>query len=212
MGTLVSTIFVTLDGVYQAPGGPQEDTSGGFAQGGWSFPYADDDFGRFVSGVFDRAGAFLLGRRTYDIFASYWPKVTDPADPVAARLNSLPKHVPSATLTDPAWKGTSVVRGDLAREIPALKADTPGELQVHGSGALVRSLLDLGLLDIVHLLTFPVVLGAGRRLFPEGTVPTAFRHIAGEVTMAGVSLQTYEVDGPARYGSYPMPDESRAAG
>jgi dihydrofolate reductase len=208
MGKLVSTVFVTLDGVYQAPGGPQEDTRGGFTHGGWSFPYGDDDFGRFVSGVIDRAGAFLLGRRTYDIFASYWPKVTDPADPIAARLNSLPKYVPSASLTDPEWKGTNVIGGDLAGEIPALKEQTPGELQVHGSGALVRSLLDLGLLDTVHLLTFPVVLGTGHRLFPEGTVPTAFRRTGGEITSTGVSIQTYDVAGAPRYGEYGLPEDA----
>ncbi|MEU1164924.1 dihydrofolate reductase family protein, partial [Streptomyces sp. NPDC005921] len=155
MGKLVSTMFVTLDGVYQAPGGPEEDPSGGFTHGGWSFHYGDEDFGRFVTEVFDRAGAFLLGRRTYDIFAAYWPKETDPADLIAAKLNALPKYVPSATLTDPGWSGTTVLGGDLAKEVTALRERTDGELQVHGSGALVRSLLDLGLLDVLHLVTFP---------------------------------------------------------
>lgn len=208
MGKLVSTIFVTLDGVYQAPGGPQEDTTGGFTQGGWSFVYGDDDFGRFVGEVFDRAGAFLLGRRTYDIFASYWPKVTDPAHPIAARLNSLPKYVPSSTLTDPHWKGTTVIGGDLAKEVAALKEQTPGELQTHGSGALLRSLLDLGLVDTVHLVTFPVVLGSGRRLFTEGMRPTAFRAAGGRLTSAGVSIRTYDVEGAPRLGSYPSPEHA----
>ncbi|MCX4765927.1 dihydrofolate reductase family protein [Streptomyces sp. NBC_01275] len=202
MSKLVSTVFVTLDGVYQAPGGPHEDSRGGFEQGGWSFPYGDEDFGRFVTESFGRAGAFLLGRRTYDIFASYWPKKTDPADPVAAKLNALPKYVASSTLTDPAWAGTTVVGGDLAKEVTALKERTDGELQVHGSGALVRSLLDLGLVDTLHLLTFPVVLGAGRRLFTEGAVPTAFRHAGGRITAAGVSLQSYDLAGRPEYGSF----------
>ncbi len=135
MGKLVSTIFVTLDGVYQAPGGPQEDTTGGFAHGGWSFHYGDDDFGRFVTEVFDRAGAFLLGRRTYEIFSSYWPRMTDPEDPIASRLNGLPKYVVSSTLDSPEWSGTTVVGGDLAKEVAALKERTDGELQIHGSGA-----------------------------------------------------------------------------
>src|SRR5690242_14196222 len=117
MAKLVSTVFVTLDGVYQAPGGPREDPSGGFTHGGWSFPHGDDDFGRFVTEVFDRAGAFLLGRRTYDIFASYWPKMTDPADPIAGRLNALPKYVVSTTLQSPDWSGTTVIDGDLAKEV-----------------------------------------------------------------------------------------------
>ncbi|MEU2296181.1 dihydrofolate reductase family protein [Streptomyces antibioticus] len=207
MGKLVSQIFVTLDGVYQAPGGPGEDTRGGFEHGGWSFPYGDEDFGRFVDEVFGRVGAFLLGRRTYDIFASYWPKVTDPDNPVATKLNALPKYVVSTTLTDPEWNATTVVDGDLVKEITALKERTDGELQVHGSGALVRSLLDLGLLDTIHVLTFPVVLGSGLRLFPEGTVPTAFTRTAGRVTPAGVSLQTYDTDGSPRYGTYALPDD-----
>src|SRR5437868_984406 len=126
MGKLVSTIFVTLDGVYQAPGGPQEDTSGGFDQGGWSFPYGDEDF------------------------AGFWPKLTDPADPVAGKLNTLPKYVASATLSQPDWAGTTVISGDLAKEVTALKEHTDGELQVHGSGALVRSLLALDLVDTLH--------------------------------------------------------------
>ncbi|AKJ09821.1 deaminase/reductase [Streptomyces incarnatus] len=208
MGKLVSTVFVTLDGVYQAPGGPQEDTSGGFTRGGWSFVYGDDDFGRFVTEVFDRAGAFLLGRRTYDIFAAYWPKVTDPANPIAAKLNALPKYVPSATLTDPAWSGTTVLGGDLAKEVQALKERTDGELQVHGSGALVRSLIGLRLLDTLNLVTFPVLLGSGRRLFPEGTAPTGFRHTAGRVTGAGVSIQSYDLAGDPEYGSYELPEDA----
>lgn len=202
MGKLVSTMFVTLDGVYQAPGGPDEDPSGGFTHGGWSFHYGDEGFGRFVTEVFDRAGAFLLGRRTYDIFAAYWPQETDPANLIAAKLNALPKYVPSATLTDPGWSGTTVLGGDLAKEVTALRERTDGELQVHGSGALVRSLLDLGLLDVLHLVTFPVVLGSGRRFFQEGAVPTKFRHTDGRVTEAGVSIQSYEVAGRPAYGSY----------
>ncbi|MFI9168395.1 dihydrofolate reductase family protein [Streptomyces lincolnensis] len=208
MGKLVSTIFVSLDGVHQAPGGPQEDTRGGFEQGGWTFPFNDEDFGRFIGEVFDRAEAFLLGRRTYDIFSGYWPKVTDPADPVASRLNSLPKYVASGSLTDPDWAGTTVIGGDLAKEITALKERTAGELQLHGSGALLQSLLNLDLVDTVHLLTFPVVLGAGRRLFVEGAVPTAFRHSGGSVTSKGVSIQTYDLAGRPEYGDFTLPDDA----
>ncbi|MFI2378749.1 dihydrofolate reductase family protein [Streptomyces sp. NPDC018964] len=208
MGKLVVTAFVTLDGVHQAPGGPQEDTRDGFDQGGWSVPYGDEDFGRFVNGVFSRVDAFLLGRRTYDIFASYWPKMTDPADPVAGKLNTLPKYVASTTLTDPGWTGTTVLRGDLAQEVTALKERTGGELQLHGSGALARSLFALDLVDTLHLLTFPVVLGAGRRLFPEGSMPSAFRHTGGEITAAGVSVQTYDFAGRPEYGSYELPADA----
>ncbi|MET8975234.1 dihydrofolate reductase family protein [Streptomyces sp. NPDC004539] len=208
MGKLTSTVFVSLDGVHQAPGGPSEDPADGFTQGGWSVPYDDDDFGRFVLDSFGRVGAFLLGRRTYDIFAGYWPKVTDPDNLVAVKLNALPKYVPSTTLTDPSWAGTTVLTGDLAEEVSALKERTEGELQVHGSGALVRSLVDLGLLDTLHLMTFPVVLGAGRRLFPEGTAPTAFQHVGGSVTSTGVVISTYELTGRPTYGSFELPADA----
>jgi dihydrofolate reductase len=208
MGKLVSQIFVSLDGVYQAPGGPQEDTRDGFRQGGWTVPYNDEDFGRFVTEVFGNVDAFLLGRRTYDIFAAYWPKVTDPADPVAGKLNALPKYVASATLTDPEWAGTTVIGGDLAKEVTALKERTEGEIQLHGSGALVQSLLALDLVDTVHLLTFPVVLGAGRRLFTEGSLPTAFRHRSGLITSTGVSIQTYDRGGRPEYGTYELPENA----
>ncbi|MER5473929.1 dihydrofolate reductase family protein [Streptomyces sp. NPDC002685] len=202
MGKLTLTAFVTLDGVHQAPGGPEEDPSGGFEQGGWSVPYGDEDFGRFMTDVFSNVDAFLLGRRTYEIFAGYWPKITDPADPIASKLNALPKYVPSSTLTQPAWEGTTVITGDLGKEVAALKERTEGELQVHGSAALAQSLFALDLVDTLHLLTFPVVLGAGRRLFAEGAAPTAFRHAGGTTTGAGVAIHTYEREGRPTYGSY----------
>ncbi|NUK37629.1 dihydrofolate reductase family protein [Streptomyces lunaelactis] len=202
MAQLSITSFVTLDGVMQAPGGPTEDPSGGFELGGWSVPYGDDDFGRFISEVFERAGAFLLGRRTYEIFAGYWPKVTDPADPVASRLNSLPKYVVSTTLEKADWEGTTIVRGDLAKEIAALKERTDGELQVHGSGALAHFLMAHDLIDTFNVLTFPVVLGTGRRLFANGAVPTAFRHAGARTTAAGVAINTYELAGRPEYGTY----------
>lgn len=208
MGKLVLAAMVTLDGVHQAPGGPQEDTRDGFGQGGWTVPYVDEDFGRFVDELFDRAGAFLLGRRTYAIFASYWPRITDPANLIASRLNALPKYVASTTLTDPGWAGTTVLDGDLAKEVTALKERTDGELQVHGSGALARSLLALDLVDTVHLSTFPVVLGAGHRLFAEGAPPTAFRHSGGRVTAAGVSIQSYDLAGRPEYGSFELPENA----
>ncbi|MEW2113894.1 dihydrofolate reductase family protein [Streptomyces sp. NPDC005474] len=208
MGTLTLTSFVTLDGVYQAPGGPKEDPRGGFEHGGWSVPYGDEDFGRFVGEVFDRVDAFLLGRRTYNIFASYWPKITDPADPIASKLNTLPKYVVSAGLQEPEWANTTVLGGDLGKEVAALKERTDREVQVHGSGLLAQSLLALDLVDKVHLLTFPVVLGTGRRLFAEGAVPTAFRHAGGRTTAAGVSIQTYEFAGRPEYGTYELPQNA----
>ncbi|MFE1289292.1 dihydrofolate reductase family protein [Streptomyces sp. NPDC058751] len=202
MGKLTLTAFVSIDGVHQAPGGPGEDPSGGFDQGGWSVPFGDDDFGNFVVDNFSRVDAFLLGRRTYDIFAGYWPKMTDPADPIASKLNALPKYVVSSTLTEPAWEGTTVITGDLGEEVAALKERTEGELQIHGSAVLAQSLFALGLIDTLHLMTFPVVLGAGRRLFADGAAPTAFRRTGGTITGTGVAINTYEREGRPTYGSY----------
>ncbi|WP_328446614.1 dihydrofolate reductase family protein [Streptomyces sp. NBC_00386] len=202
MGKLTLTAFVSIDGVHQAPGGPEEDTSGGFGQGGWSVPFGDDDFGRFVVDNFSHVDAFLLGRRTYEIFAGYWPKMTDPADPIASKLNALPKYVVSSTITEPAWEGTTVITGDLGKEVTALKERTEGELQIHGSAVLAQSLLALGLIDTLHLMTFPVLLGEGRRLFAEGAAPTAFRRTGGTITGAGVAINTYEREGRPTYGSY----------
>lgn len=208
MGKLILTSFVTLDGVYQAPGGPDEDRRNGFEHGGWSVPYGDDDFGDFVIEVFSRVDAFLLGRFTYDIFSSYWPRITDPGDPIAGKLNSLPKYVVSHTLKSAEWTGTTVLSGDPGEEVAALKERTDGEIQIHGSGALAQTLLSLDLIDTVHLLTFPVVLGTGFRLFTRDALPTAFRHGAGRITGRGVSIQTYEREGRPTYGSHDLPEDA----
>ncbi|MFD5328527.1 dihydrofolate reductase family protein [Streptomyces sp. NPDC127092] len=201
MATLSLTQFLTLDGVYQAPGGPEEDTTGGFDLGGWVFPYVDEDFGRFVNEVFERPTAFLLGRRTYDIFASYWPKQTDPDDPIAGRLNALPKYVVSTTLDRADWPTTTVLRGDAADAVAALKQRLDGEVQMHGSGGLARTLLEHDLIDRLHLLVFPVVLGKGRRLFAEGATPSAFRLAESRFTSTGVTIQTYELAGRPTFGT-----------
>ncbi|MFC7451221.1 dihydrofolate reductase family protein [Rhodococcus daqingensis] len=199
---LTVTTFVTLDGVYQAPGGPQEDPSGGFVHGGWSAPYGDEDFGRFMTGVFEHAEAFLLGRKTYEIFASYWPLHADPADPIASSLNVLPKYVATTTLASADWQNTHLITGDLREEIVALKQRDGKELQVHGSGALVRWLLREGLIDTLHLLSFPVLLGTGKRLFPTDALPTAYALTQSRTTSAGVVLSSYERSGEPEYGDY----------
>jgi dihydrofolate reductase len=205
---LTLTMFLTLDGVHQAPGAPDEDTDGGFTRGGWSVPYGDDDFGRFVTEVFDRADAFLLGRRTYEIFASYWPRMTDPADPVASRLNDLPKYVVTGTLKSADWAGTRLVRGPLVDAVAALKAQEGRELQIHGSGALAGSLLEHDLVDTLRLLWFPVTVGTGKRLFTTATLPSAYRPTDTRVTASGVVITTYDRQGPPVYGSYPAPGDA----
>ncbi len=199
---LTVTTFLTLDGVYQAPGGPEEDPSGGFEHGGWSFPFADADQGRIIGDVFARADAFLLGRRTYDIFASFWPTVGDEEEPVASKLNSLPKYVVSTTISEPAWRGTSVIRGNVAQEVAALKARPGNELQVHGSGRLVQTLMADGLVDEFRLLIYPVVLGTGRRLFERPGQAAGLRLVDCTTTSTGVVVATYAPDGPVRHGSF----------
>ncbi|MBT2481154.1 dihydrofolate reductase family protein [Streptomyces sp. ISL-94] len=203
MGKLTLTTFLTLDGVMQAPGGPEEDTSGGFAYGGWVVPYADEDMGQFVTEVFGRTGAFLLGRRTYEIFASYWPQHDDPADPIAGNLNRLPKYVASTTLKEPAWGPATVLDGEqLQSEIVRVKDGLDGELQVHGSGQLAQWLLARDLVDELNLLVYPVFLGAGRRLFPTGGLPTACEVTNSRTTSSGIAIHTYRPTGRAAFGSF----------
>lgn len=182
---LTVNTFVTLDGVMQGPGAPDEDRSGGFGQGGWVMPSIDEDFGRIVDGWFAQADALLLGRTTYEIFSAYWPRVTDPDNRVATALNTLPKHVVASRLEDPSWEHTSVVSGDVAAGVRAIK-DQPGrELQVHGSCGLIHTLHDAGLVDEYRLVIAPVVLGAGKKLFPEGGAPQGFELVASDRTSTG---------------------------
>ena len=171
MGIVQVDLFITLDGVYQAPGGPDEDREGGFELGGWQGAYFDDESGATIGAGLERLDALLLGRRTYDIFAGYWPAHGDD-DPIAAKFNAVPKFVVSRTLTDPSWEGTTVLT-DVATEVRALK-DRFGEVHVIGSGDLVTTLLREGLLDRLNLILYPLVLGSGKRLFGSGAVPAAF--------------------------------------
>ncbi len=199
--------FLTIDGVMQAPGGPDEDRDGGFEHGGWSFPYGDEDFGVAIPGWFAHADAFLLGRKTYEIFASHWPKVTDADDPVASKLNALPKYVASVTLRSVGWQNSSLISGDVAAEVATLKERPGDELQVHGSGDLAHTLIEHDLIDEYRLLIFPVHLGAGKKLFRDGAKAAALRLVSSSTTSTGVIIATYEPAGPAKYGSYAL-DES----
>ncbi len=196
---LTATMMLTVDGVYQGPGGPDEDRRGGFERGGWVAPIFDDETGRFVTSVFERADALLLGRKTWEIFEGYWPH-HDAGDPVSHGINVLPKYVPSTTLKDPGWE-THVIEGDVEAAVRELKA-TPGrELQVHGSGDLLRWLLERDLVDELNLQLYPVVVGDGLRLFPEQGQTHDLALVASRSTPSGVTLQTYRPAGRATFGT-----------
>jgi len=190
---LTLTTFLSLDGVMQGPGGPAEDPSGGFKQGGWMVPYADEAMDRFVTDWFAAADAFLLGRTTYEIMAGYWPQVTD--DEVARKLNGLPKYVVSRTLDKVMWNNSTQIKGDPVEEVVRLKGEAGQELQVHGSGKLAQTLIRHGLIDEYRLWFHPVVLGRGKRLFAEGQPPIALKLIETKTTGTGVVIHVYQPAG-----------------
>ncbi|MFN8508465.1 MAG: dihydrofolate reductase family protein [Dehalococcoidia bacterium] len=200
MRKLVAGAFTSLDGVVQAPGGPDEDRDGGFLHGGWLVPYFDDHFARAQAEWTARAGAFVLGRKTYEMFAASWPNATDPADAAATALNRLPKYVATRTLTELSWNNSHRIEGDIAAAVRALKAQDGGEIQVHGSGNLLQTLFQHDLVDTLRIWQFPVILGSGKRLFAGGTIPLALRHVESDQTPAGAVLHVYERVGPLRYG------------
>jgi dihydrofolate reductase len=194
--------FLTLDGVMQAPGGPDEDTDGGFEHGGWSFTYGDEDFGAAVVKWMGGADAFLLGRKTYETFAGYWPQFTDPAHPVASKLNALPKYVASSTLSSVDWNNSTLLGSDVVSEVAKLKQRPGGELQVHGSGQLAQTLIEADLIDEYWLYYFPVYLGTGKKLFRDGAPARALKLLDSQTTSTGVIIAHYQPAGPVRYGSF----------
>jgi dihydrofolate reductase len=196
---LTVTTFVTLDGVMQCPGAPDEDGTG-FEYGGWSAPYADEDFGAFMVGRLANADGFLFGRKTYQILSQHWPRVTDPDDPIDGPLNRLPKYVVSSTLTAPGWHNTTVLAGDLADSVGRLKSQPGREIQVHGSGQLAVELISHGLVDVQHLLIVPVILGVVSLPFPQQQVGAAMQLADSATTSKGVSILTLRPAGPARLG------------
>ena len=200
---LTTTTIVTVDGVMQGLGGSDEDRRDGFERGGWAMPYNDNEAMGFLNEVYGRADAFLFGRRTYEIFAGSWGTWDDPGDsPIWTALNTKPKYVASTTPFDPKWANTTVLSGDVAAAIRELKAEAGGELQVHGSGALVRWLLDNDLVDEINLFTYPVVVGQGTRLFPDTGPDIALELVGSQaVTPSGVTIQVYHPAGPPQYGT-----------
>src|SRR5437016_7482274 len=199
---LTTVTHVTVDGVMQGLGGADEDRRGGFERGGWAPPLFVGEASTFLNEVFQRADAFLLGRRTYEIFAGSWGTWDDPGDsPIWTALNTKPKYVASTTLTDLQWANTTVLSGDVAAAVGELKAKPGGELQVHGSGALIRWLLDNQLVDEITLLTVPVVLGQGTRLFPDTGPDTALELVDSRVTPSGVTIQVYRPTGRPQYAT-----------
>lgn len=208
MRKLVVGAFTTLDGVMQAPGGPDEDREGGFQHGGWLVPYFDTKFGEIMTEWTKRAGAFLLGRKTYEIFAGSWPKSTDPADEIAVALNTRPKFVASRTLREVNWNNSVLLKGDVAEAVTTLKAQDGGEIQVHGSSHLIQTLLKHDLVDTLRIWQFPVTLGTGKRLFGEGTIPRSFRLVDTQLNTTGAVLHVYERAGGLTYGEVEVGQET----
>ena len=200
MRKLTLTQFMTLDSVVQTPGGPDEDPGGGFAKGGWLPPFAAHPlFGEVMDSRFAKAGGFVLGRKTYEIFAAFWPNVGD-EEPVAAKLNHLPKYVASTTLESAAWENTTILDGDVVEAVTELKGWDGGELQIHGSGRLAQTLMRHNLIDVYELLVFPVVLGEGKRLFETG-IDRSLRLTDSSTTDSGLVVLTYEPADELAFGS-----------
>ncbi|HSA96739.1 MAG TPA: dihydrofolate reductase family protein [Acidobacteriota bacterium] len=202
MRKIVVLSFLTLDGVMQAPGGPDEDRSGGFEYGGWMVPYADDFLGRIMDEQMGRPFDLLLGRKTYEIFAGYWPKQKTEGDPIASGLNRATKYVASTTLRTLDWGPSRLLAGDVAAEVRGIKSGDGPDLQVHGSGGLIQMLLKNDLVDELWLKTFPLTLGPGKRLFGEGVMPASFKLLESRTSPSGVAIANFARAGAVRTGSF----------
>jgi dihydrofolate reductase len=202
MRKLIVNTFLTLDGVMQAPGGPGEDDSGGFTHGGWSVNYWDEPMGRFMDEAMSRPFDLVLGRKTYDIFAAHWPQAPEEAG--GKPLNEATKYVASRGRPTLEWSNSVLIEGDVAEGVAALKAGDGPELQVHGSGNLLQTLLRHGLVDQFRLMVFPLVIGSGKRLFAEGTVPAGLRLVDSSVSTTGVLMGVYEPAGEIVTGSFAL--------
>lgn len=203
MRKLVVTTFMTLDGVMQAPGGPEEDPDEGFEHGGWSVGYWDERMGELALEIHLAAGAVLFGRKTYEILGGHWPRVGDD-DPMAAKLNSVPKYVASRTLETLEWANSSLLEGDVPDAVRRLKAEDGDPLLVIGSSELIQTLIRHDLVDTFTVWTFPVLLGEGKRLFGEGAIPAGLELTDIQTATTGVTVATYERAGDIRYGSFAL--------
>jgi dihydrofolate reductase len=203
MRKLVVTTFMTLDGVMQAPGGPEEDPDGGFEHGGWSVGYWDERMGELALEIHLAAGGVLFGRKTYEILGSYWPRVGDD-DPMAAKLNAVPKYVASRTLDTFEWANSSLLDGDVPDAVGRLKAEEGDPLLVIGSSGLIQTLIQHDLVDTFKVWTFPVVLGEGKRLFGDGAIPAGLELNDIQTSTTGVTVATYERAGEIRFGSFAL--------
>jgi dihydrofolate reductase len=202
MRKLATNTFLTLDGVMQAPGGPEEDPTGGFTHGGWSVKYWDETMVARIGESMSRPFDLLLGRKTYEIFAAHWPHVSN--DPIADALNRATKYVASRSLTSVRWEKSRLIRGELAEAVARLKQEDGPEIQVHGSSNLIQTLLMHDLVDEFRLWIFPLVLGTGKRLFDDGTMPTGFTLLDCTTSGTGVIISSFQRTGPIEYE--PMSD------
>ncbi|MGW0931194.1 dihydrofolate reductase family protein [Streptomyces sp. NPDC002644] len=201
MREIIVCTFLTLDGVMQAPGGPDEDPESAFEHGGWQKPVDDEEVGAAVAGWYEDFDAMLLGRRTYEIFVSYWPNA-DPADPFTDRMNGMRKYVASRTLTSVEWQNSTLLEGDVVDAVRELKASEGGPISVVGSGDLAQTLMRHGLVDEYRLTVHPVILGTGKRLFADGTVPTGLEPVSVSTTKGGTVVGVYRTNGKPAYDSY----------
>jgi dihydrofolate reductase len=208
MRKIVANTFVTLDGVMQAPGGPEEDPTGGFKYGGWSVNYWDEMMGKAIGERMAMPFDLLLGRKTYEIFAAHWPFVKN--DPAADKLNGARKYVVSRTLAKADWENSTIIKGDVVKEIVDLKKRDGPEIQVHGSGNLIQTLLKHGLIDEFRVWTFPLTIGGGKRLFDEGTIPAGLKLLDQVVSTTGVIIATYAESGKPKTGSFALEKPTEA--
>ncbi len=207
MRELIVNTFLTLDGVMQAPGGPEEDPSGGFEHGGWSFGYWDEQMGESMGEFMGKPFDLVLGRKTYEIFAAHWPHSQEDG---AEELNAATKHVASTTLTELDWQNSRLIEGDVVAGVRALKEQDGPELQVHGSAALLQTLMGAGLVDVFRLMIFPLVLGQGKRLFDAGTVPDGLELVSSSTASTGVIMATYRTGAEIKSGSFALDEPSEA--